>query len=309
MPVVQMTRLGAPGMGRWGNQLLCAAGVHAYARKWRAEAQLPPWAGDALFGRKAAPLGPKLPDYHERFVSGHPSRPQQLNPSVSPKGSEAVDRDYVGWWQFHTGWHDPAFFRSLFYPLPEVRARFTGALKRLLLRGETLVGLHLRRGDYGQMIFYITPVEWYLELLADLWPTLANPVLFIATEDPALVEPFAKFGPVTARDLGVDLKAEPLHGYNYLDRDLKTKDPVQLDFYPDFYLLSKCDVIIAPNSTFSFAAAMLNPNLQAMYRSSLPLRGFERIDPWAAYPLTHDHVDDYPDIPGIRLADNPYWRR
>jgi hypothetical protein len=132
--------------------------------------------------------------------------------------------------------------------------------------------------------------------------------LFIATEDRNLVKAFDAYKPQTSETLGVNLSRTPLIGYNYLARDRATHDPNQMDFYPDFYLLSKCEVILAPSSTFSFVAGMLSERLKEFWRSNLDLADFEQIDPWDDYPLLRQNVKDYLGLEGISLKQNPYWK-
>lgn len=288
-------------MGRFANQLFQHAFLNVYGNRQRATVQEPPWVGNALFGARAPLPRPLLTDWHERIDAREQSYP--------PNGDEALGKNFVGYGQFHTSWYAPdrEFLRGLFQPVAAVRQRMASAVEKMKARGSTTVGVHIRRGDYGRSIFYITPVEWYLDCLAKLWPTLDRPALFISTEDASLVERFVDYSPVTTKSLGVDLKAEPMPFYQYLLHDRITLDPVQLDFYPDFHLLSQCDVLLTPNSTFSFFAAMLNPTLREFYRSSLQTQGFAKEDPWDAYPLTHDRVEDFSHVPGIRTEANPWW--
>jgi hypothetical protein len=80
-----------------------------------------------------------------------------------------------------------------------------------------------------------------------------------------------------------------------------------MDFFPDWYFLSLCDVLLAPNSTFSVTAAMMGCNY--FWRSSLPQQKFVQEDPWDMYPLTHNKAEDYRHVPGVCLDETPYWRR
>ena len=72
--------------------------------------------------------------------------------------------------------------------------------------GKTIVGLHLRRNDYGYGPFFIAPGKWYNECLENLWKNLDEPVLFIASDEPKKVlKDFAGYKPVTSKDLGIEL--------------------------------------------------------------------------------------------------------
>jgi hypothetical protein len=59
-----------------------------------------------------------------------------------------------------------------------------------------------------------------------------------------------------------------------------------LSFYADFFILSNCDIVCVSNSTFSFAACMLNANGRAFIRSHWDLSTkFTRFDPWSSQPV------------------------
>ena len=287
--------------GRFANQLFQYALLSGYAKRHALQLQLPPWVGGELFGLETAPVTLDLPPLLESNDCT-----QQAFP---PHDGELTGRDFRGYAQYHTSFYaeDKERIRDLFQPVPDIRRRLEPAINRLRASGDSLIGIHLRRGDYGRNIFPIIPTSWYLAWLKEHWGRFKGPVLLIATETPALVEEFDDYAPVTTEGLGVQLKTQRHQHYNYLPRDTRVREPWQLDFYPDFYLLQHCDVIVAPSSTFSFMAAMLNPVLLEFWRASLALEGFERLDPWNAYPLLHEDVRDYSHLEGIELKENPYW--
>lgn len=282
-------------MGRWGNQCFQYAFLSLYAEEHGCQLQLPPWVGEDLLYARYQPIDCELPPYHEPVLQN-----SHLYQALPPDHDDVVNRDFVGYAQYHTSYFGK--WKQRFLQL----FRFGTMTVKNKGTYDTWVGVHLRRGDYGRLHFYITPVEWYLRCLEEVWPTLSRPRMFIATEDKSLVSEFSQYDPATAEDLGMSLYDQPLPNYNYLPRDLQEKDPSQMDFYPDFYLLTQCKVILAPNSTFSFVAAMLSPKCK-FYRSHLPSQRFRQEDPWHAYPLQHDRVEDYPEIPGVRCESNPYW--
>ncbi|KKL95892.1 hypothetical protein LCGC14_1850020 [marine sediment metagenome] len=300
--LITMSLLGK--YGRFGNQLFQYAFLQTYARTWGLEVQTAPWVGEDLFGLPSRPVTVKLPAYEERHDNTH-----GIYKPLLPVSDEASGHDFCGYAQYHTSYYSSflAIIRNLFWPRKEVLDRLAPALVKFQDMGRTRIGIHIRRGDYGRLIHYITPVAWYKQWLTEHWQAFDDPVLFMATEDRALAKEFAEYSPVLAEDLGINLKTEPLPSYTYLHHDMKTRDPHQMDFYPDFWLLQNCEVIAAGNSTFSFVAAMLNVNLQQFWRSHLPTQSFVRVDPWDAHPLTWDRVEDYPHVSGIASKDNPYW--
>jgi hypothetical protein len=288
-------------MGRFANQLLQYAFLRDYADAHSLELQLPPWVGESLFGIQTQPVTVKLPSRTEVYrPDGQP---------MPPNNAEFVNTDFVGWAQFHTRYlsHYKDIWWNRFRPVESVAERFTNAMSQLRNMGDNIIGLHIRRGDYGESIKYITPVSWYLRWLENHWNDCDNSVLYIASEDRQLIDAFAKYRPVTTESLGVSLRTVPVKHYQYLRLDLHRQDPVQIDFYPDFYFLSHCDVLAIPNSTFSFAAGLCNPCLKRFFRSSLPHAGIVEEEIWNTYPLQHDQVKDYPHLDGIALESNPYW--
>ena len=301
MRYITMTRLGTHG--RFANSIFQYAFLRVYAMQHNLAVQTSEWVGEQLFNLQPSPVTMALPAKAERRAAGAFS--QQL----PPLGDEFVGKDFRGYAQYHTSYYRPYrdFLCDLFQPVESVRDRLAPAVARLDSLGRTRVGIHLRRGDYGQRIFYITPVQWYLDWLKENWSRLDDPVLYVASEDRELVNAFRDYDPQTAESLGVDLKSEPLAAYTYQDYDLQHRQAHLLDFFPDWYLLTWCEFLLIPNSTFSFTAAMLSPRLMSCHRSYLPTQRFRGIDPWDTTPLTYDLVEDYPEIEGVRTESNPYW--
>jgi len=293
-------------MGRFGNQLFQYAFLKLYAAKYNLQLELPPWVGQQLFGCTDPPITTRLPPKQEvwRGAGGH------LDEHIPPEGDEFIGCDWHGYAQYHTSYYEPhaSEFCSFFQPTPEVVAPLHNALARLKASGKSVIGIHYRAGDFGQLSFHLTPFEWYANWLRENIRRFDEPVLFIAAEDRRIVDQFAPYAPVvTAEELGVTMSSEPLENCVYLAKDAKDKQPHIMDFFSDWWLLSKCDVIVGSNSTFSFTAAMLNDGLLEYWRSSLPAAGFEAIDPWNARPFRTERVEDYPELEGIRCVENPYW--
>jgi hypothetical protein len=283
--------------GRYGNQLLQYAYLRFMARKWNQDLRLPPWAGAYLFGRSELNwLGNPLPDFHETM--------DDTGQGIIDVSESICDRNFVGYAQYHTRYlaADRTFFRSFFKPTRDVLFRVEGAGDRLADYGGVKIGLHIRRGDYGQDVFHIIPTSWYKEWLGEHYRRFMDPVLFIATEDKSVIDEFSEYSPLDADDLGAKTGGR-IPDCDYLQEDIDSGENHLLDFYPDHYLLSKCDVIVGPNSTFSFTAAMLNPRLLEYHRSRLSLRGFELVDPWRDVPIVRERCEDFRNIPGIHMDD------
>lgn len=262
---------------RLGNQIFLYAFLRMYARKHNLRVETPTWIGQYLFGHNDMPSSHPLPLVVEQ------AQPYKLSESAILNAPEPFKNvDFNGYFQFHTQYHaqHKEYFQSLFKPVPEVEAKVIEALNRLRFQGKTVVGLHLRRGDYRSVhtvVPYLTvaPSGWYKEWLDGFWETLDEPVLFIASDEiETVVGDFADYNPITVKDLGVEMP--------------------EAAFYPDFYILSQCDGLAISNSTFSFAAAMLNERCKFFFRPNLLKQKMIAFDPWNSEPLLRDHPNDLP---------------
>ena len=297
-----ITMRGFGDWGRAGNQFFQYAFLTGYAQRHGVELRLPAWCGTHLFGCNEKAPTEKLPKWMEPG-SG------LLHPTP-PKGKELVGHDFCGYAQYHTSYftEDKDRIRKLFRPIEDVKNRLESAVSSLRSEERTVIGIHLRRGDYGRGIFPVIPASWYLGWLSANWKRYKNPLLFISTETLSLVEEFNQYRPLTVETLGIDLNNKPMADCTYLAQDLKSHDRRAMDWYPDFHLLCQCDVILGPSSTFSFVAAMLNPNLQEYWRANLALERFIPVDPWDAYPMLRETVQQFPHLEGIALRRNPpHW--
>ena len=159
------------------------------------------------------------------------------------------------------------FLRRLFTPTPAWREPVERWLHQHRPAGTTLVAIHIRRGDYRQYgaakpWFRLMPVEWYRQWLAQIWPTLENPVLFIATDERAAVVPmFADYAPLVADEI-----------------EAASPEP---HYLADFEILARADVLAICNSSFSRMAALLAEPAQRCYIPSPASESFEPYNPWA----------------------------
>lgn len=263
-PIVTVSGLGSNG--RFGNQLFQYAFLKIYAKEHNLEVLTPPWIGQYLFGHRDGPILQHLDEVKETS--------NDLSEAVIPNTKERLENvDLHGYFQYHSSYYaaHKGYFRRLFEPVAAIREQLEQVINRLRARARTLVGLHLRRGDYGQGYFFVAPNEWYRKWLEDLWGRLDKPLLFIASDEPEEVAAdFAKYNPVTSRQLGLDW---PVAG-----------------FYPDFYILSQCDIVGISNSSFSFLACMLNERGKMFYRPRLSQEALIPFDPWASEPILRDET-------------------
>lgn len=274
-PTISSSFLGMENMVRFGNQIFLYAFLKIYALEHNLRVETPAWSGQYLFGHNDAPISQPLP------LVGEQRQPYKLSDSAILNSLEPFKNvDFNGYFQFHTQYYarNKEYFQSLFKPVSEVETKVTEALHLLRSKGKTVVGLHLRRGDYrsahtGVPYLTIAPSQWYKDWLDGFWETLDEPVLFIASDEiETVIGDFAEYNPITVKDLGIEFP--------------------EASFYADFYLLSKCDVLAISNSTFSFAAAMLNEQGKFFFRPNLLKRKLIAFDPWNSEPLLRENPNE-----------------
>ena len=144
------------------------------------------------------------------------------------------------------------------------KAQVLHVLADVRRRGRTLVAVHIRRGD-AKAQNRNANVGIYVAWLRALWPTLDDPILFLATDDAEGVQAdLAEFNPVTAEGIRLPIP--------------------ETGFYPDFYMLTQADYLAAGDSTFSSAASMLNERAKAFVRPNAANTALEPFDPWNFTP-------------------------
>jgi hypothetical protein len=251
--LVQMSTLGSNG--RFGNQLIQYAYLRAYAETHSLELATPDWIGRDLFGLNDPFVEWPLPQLRETEFD---------LPSMLERTSERARADVDIWGFFVGSTSALSRFRhrvlSWFQPAPPFAEAIDKGLKKLRDGRQTLVAVHLRRGDFGYGPYWIAPATWYREWLEAVWPTLERPVLYVASDHPATCAELARFEPLTARDLGVVIPGA--------------------DFFMDFMVLARSDVVAISNSTFSFSATMIGSSTQTCFRPDRAAKTLVRYDPW-----------------------------
>ena len=293
-PVLTMSSIGK--LGRFGNQLFQYAFLRICAEKSGAKVECPAWIGQTLFGHNDAKISQKLPpaieswelhiNLFDLFPVFIPYIDKLAGLPSTRVGVEVLDKDLVncdlwGYFQVHTQFLRPykEYFRSLFEPVDDLKSACHGGLNILRSKGKTIVGIHIRRGDYITQSLsrytFVVPSKWWCEWLDSIWNELEDPILFLCSDDlESIVDDFKRFSPVTWKDLDVQLPE-------------RMKD-LEVEFYIDFFTLSKCDIVGISNSSFSFAACLLNENGKMFVR---PYRDFSKkflaFEPWNSQPVLH----------------------
>ncbi|ABK43123.1 methyltransferase FkbM family [Magnetococcus marinus MC-1] len=266
---VRRRRLSMPTfgkIGRFANQIFQYFALEIMAKQLDAVIETPPWAGNALYGIPSRGLtGPYgvVKDTTDRMAA------QQMVPLIQQQPQR--DCEIIGYFQPHSSLMRPwrELFLRLYRVQDEIRLPLDQAIETMIGPEATLVVLHLRRGDYGYGYFFVAPEAWYLAFLADIWPRLRNPVLYIASDDlPQVLPAFAHYQPKTAMDLRIGLQGIP--------------------YFSDFYVMSQAHLLAISNSSFSFAASMLNQKSRLFMRPDPALEKLIPYDPWNADVLLRD---------------------
>lgn len=299
---IHMPKLGV--MGRFGNQIFQYMFLRSYARQWNRQPFCPSWVGNELFALPdlSKVLNTPRAEFeelteHDRDSTRVPHRATALPYTVS----------VTGYFQYHTSYYYPhrKFIQSLFEPGPDYRQKLE-RLASSLRDGKKLCVAHIRRGDYGRGYFYQTPIEWYVAALDRVMRSHGPMNLFVATEDVTVLEELQRFKPILIDD--VVKKHERIVLAKHNREKYEFKEPRILSFFEDFYMMTQADVLLMPQSTFSFSAAMLNKRNPMVLKSNLAMQGFERIDPWDSQPLDYTHNQaNYPNVPGAWLEANAAW--
>lgn len=218
--------------GRFAHQL-----VDYLFMRWQAEAtgvvlETPDWIGHLLFE-----LDDPYPTGHRRHVH---RTSKWIEDEVIKRGPQALaGMDFFSPGIFSQWQPEHAeMARRLFKLRPCWRDLLEPPLAELRGGHRTLVAIHLRRSDQSSRC-KLPDNRWYLDWLRQAWPGLADPVLYIASDDlDAVLGDFAEFSPRCVADLPGRTRG--------------------LEWLHDFHAIMNADVAAISQSAFSFVACMLN---------------------------------------------------
>ena len=227
--------------GRFGQQMSEYLLLYLYARKNGLSLETPEWVGHYFFDLDDPILTPY--QYVTRKGQGNLLRQKNSTGEIPP----IVNADIWSPGGYLENWTpgDPVFssgdrdeIQSRLKPRQLWMPYLQPALDKLNAAGKTIVALHLRRGDRVAMN-NITQTSLYLDWLAQIWPTLDKPVLFLASDDiDSVKNDFSQYQPLSLNDL-----TEPWKNNEYLQ---------------DFYILMNCDILGISTGGFAANASLLN---------------------------------------------------
>ena len=254
---VTMTTLGQNG--RFANQLFQYAFVKLYALRHGLSLSLPDWQGRRLFGLDdnfcSADALPRV------SFNGFTDQDRLLWEADDPP----IDIDVWGYFQeVPHCWRRHRSFLQHMFQLPVEHRNAIAAWREDVTRGDerTLVAVHVRRGDYRELNLpwlRLVPEDYYIDWLRAIWPTLRDPLLFVAADEPDVIVPrFREFAPIA--------KSPALDGL-----------PGHVS---DFEILRQAHYLAICNSSFSRMAAILASPIQLCFIPSFETKGFDAYEPW-----------------------------
>lgn len=243
--------------GRFAHNALEYVMLRLYAEKYGYALETPDWVGGWYFElndpRQSGPLSPFY--FSRRIINGLVDGTLDRDP--------IGDRDVLSpLFLFEHKEEYRERVQSWMRPRAVWRPYLDPLTRALRARGDAVVAIHIRRGDFVQYKYPITETAWYVSWLTEIWPTLKNPVLYIASDDLAGVRrDFAAFNPLTLADV-----AEPWRGMEYLQ---------------DFHALSTADAVgVSAASGFSMLAARLNARARLFVEPDVKAGRVRPFTPW-----------------------------
>lgn len=248
--------------GRFAHNVLEYVLLRLYAETFGYRLETPDWVGGYYFDLDdPRPSGGLKPMHFARrilndLVTGRRDDPRPDVDILSP----------LFLFEHREEWRERV--QSWLRPRPDWLPHVDPVMQALKDRGNTVVALHIRRGDFVWFRYTITQTSWYVDWLKALWPTLDRPVLYIATDDPATIADFAEFAPVSLDHLVKDGAVQPWTG---------------LEFLQDFHVLMNADVLgVSAQSGYSQLAALLNRNARLFVEPDAAAGRIKSYSPWTS---------------------------
>jgi hypothetical protein len=262
--------------GRFVNQLFQYLFLRLAAKVQGMCLQVPDWIGRELYDLDEPPV---LAPLKQTLIDGAADVPPELNVFSNPErlitegGLLFRDTDVWGYFQFNMRAYEPYrdFIRDLYSPKGSVGKQLAAGVERVRLFGKKIIGVHLRRGDYGYGIFFRAPCAWYEKWVKEMNFDPEQYLIYICSEDA---------GKYTHRFPGYQVLSGEMLGISWeMDAALF-----------DFHVLCESDVLAISNSTFSFMASLLNKSCRHFFRPCFEVKGLQPYEPWGGEPLIRSEV-------------------
>ncbi|MHA7898249.1 MAG: FkbM family methyltransferase [Henriciella sp.] len=266
-PVISNSTIGT--LGRFGNHFFQYLFLKHHALDLGYDYYHSPWIGDKIFNTSPAKT---ISDRTLREVQQTLYSTQTC--TILNSADRLANSEITGFFQYNTTLfkRHRERIQSTFSFKGKFGERAAYIRDVFKEREGPVIGIHLRRGDYGNRWFFIAPTKWYADWIRRLQAEHPKLTVFIASDEPErVVSDFAEFDLLTSRDF-------------------KQSDIDDPQFFDDFAALTLCDRLAISNSSFSFAASMLNQFATQFVRPDLAARGLIDYDPWRSEPLLRDEL-------------------
>lgn len=269
--------------GRFGNQLFQYGMLRIYAAIHGLEVQTPHWIGRHLFDLDDPLPSGEYIDVNEDVVNVCPNINKDNLVTMSElfeKQNKAPSRN-INFWGYcvaHASLMKPYkdLWRKCFRLGKNATKTFQPIMSQLpTAEDATLVAIHVRRGDIVSLKMKITPIEWYISWIASIWDTLSNPILYIASDDQALINHFSRYNPISCRIFSTTIHPK-------------------VEYLIDHQVLQYANIVASSNSSFSISACMLNRNDAngRYFRPDFIVQRLMPFDPWNTRTCYRAHAGD-----------------
>ena len=159
-----------------------------------------------------------------------------------------------------------------------------------LKEGEEFIAVHARMTLGGYYNKWRFPFEWYRLKLNEILKEKGDKIkkIIICSDDPNLVtQALSEFKFVNINH-HIKYELDPCATAKEVAKPGALGGTGCFNFIPDFVIMALCDELLTSDSTFSYAAAMLNKKAHArFYKSSIQDQKLVQYDPWNSHLLNY----------------------
>lgn len=264
--------------GRFGNQIFTYFFLKLAEKELGLEIRSEEWEGVSIFG---------LPTHEKPIIGSHPI---EYSDAFSVTNTPEQDLNYLealserfgvqnfdvsGYFQYHTKLL--AKYKQFYLDTFSIDEKFVNDVNEALSSfksspSQPVIAVHYRLGDYldyeknGSEIFFTSSANEIAEKINQILQQVGdrNPIIYLGSDDLERA----------SRELNE-------RGIAHLtSNDLAGKLKKTNSLYLDFVQFVFADILLISNSSFSFAAAMLNSKSSNFFRPRLGDKKFVKFDPW-----------------------------
>lgn len=269
--------------GRFGNQIFSFFFLKMVEMELKCQIRYPYWIGIDLFNLQRSEE-PELNAYtinYEMKLSREYGPSQEFNHLQEIFASGQLESKNIitleGAFQYHSSYFNTYrnLFKSTFGINELILNQISEALIKIGLEHKYIIGVHIRRGDYLSFnnthpLFWGPDIEDTFAALYKLEiSSLKNYIVYLSSDDLNYAE-----NEFTKRNIRY-----------FTNKNLFAASDDNTSIIIDFALLVLSDALIISNSSFSFAASMLNEKAKINLRPCPQLDKYISFDPWNSHVI------------------------